>query len=100
MPLPMQMPLDSQYRAGRWYAILPQFSLVFAMGLHHRLGSSDDCLCACIDDDLVKLIVTATRPVLQIQPTQYPGLKRLVSPELETRDGILDIIYYMGATSL
>jgi len=100
MPLPMQMPLESQHRAARWHAILPQFSLAFAMGLHHRLGSLEDCLCACIDNDLVKLIMTATRPVLQIQSTQYPGLHRLVSPELGTWDGILDIIYYMAATSL
>ena len=100
MPLPMQMPLELQHRARCWHAILPQFSLAFAMGLHHHLGSSDDCLCACIDKDLLKLIVIATRLVLQIQPTQYPGLQRLVSPELETWDCILDIIYYMGTTSL
>jgi len=98
--VPMQMPLESQHRAGRWHAILPQFSLAFAMGVHHRLGSSDGCWCACMDKDLVKLIVTATRPVLQIQATQYPGLQRLVSPELETWDGIMDIIYYMDGKSL
>jgi len=99
-PVPMQMPLESQHRAGRWHIILPQFSLAFAMGVHHRLGSSDDCWCACMDKDLVKLIVTTTRPVLQIQSTQYPGLQRLVSPELETWDGIMDIIYYMDGKSL
>jgi len=100
MPFSMQMPLESQHRAGRWHAILPQFSIAFAMGLHHRLGSSDNCVCACINNELLKLIVTATRPVLLIRPAQYPGLQRLVSPEFETWDGILDIIYYMDAISL